>query len=226
MPGRRDAATPPCQQRGWHPTAPAHLGPAPRPVLRGTRPDLARPLREQFMPCQRTRGVRGPVMLAPSGKKAGVLHLHWLTEERSATVDSPRKGQRDRVRPGVLGRDSSSQGWPNPGSGATSILGDPDLTPTLAMLGAGPEGPEVPSSLRPSGMRMVVEKEGIGPISNPREQQCPPHHPPSRQEMGRAGDGSGRWMARAIPAPSGGAFPTQRARSPEREKEKAEGLGK
>lgn len=33
-------------------------------------------------------------------------------------------------------------------------------------------------------------------------------------------------MARASPALPGGTFPTQRARSPEREKEKAEGLGK
>lgn len=44
--------------------------------------------------------------------------------------------------------------------------------------------------------------------------------------MGQAGDGSGRWMARATPALARAAFPVWRARSPEREKEKAEGLGK
>lgn len=42
-PGRRAAAMPPRQQRGWHPSAPAQLGPAPWPLPRGTRPDLARP---------------------------------------------------------------------------------------------------------------------------------------------------------------------------------------
>lgn len=66
-----------------------------------------------------------------------------------------------------------------------------------------------------------------GAVSNPREQQCPLPitHPAGRrwvgQEMGRAGG----WPE-PPPAPSRGTFPAQRARSPEREKEKAEGLGK
>lgn len=90
------------------------------------------------------------------------------------------------------------------------------------------EAPEVSSSLCPSAMRMGWWERGRNvPISNPREQQRSPHHPPSGQEMGRAGDGwVGQVDGQSHPNPSGGTFPVQQARSPEREKEKAEGLSK
>lgn len=127
----------------------------------------------------------------------------------------PRKGQQDRVRPGEWGWDSSPRVWPNPGSTTTPILGDPDLTRLLVTLGDGPEALEVPSHLCSSGMRM-----GWGERSGWPHSQAQRATVPSPSPTGQAGGGLGRCSTPQR------CFPPRRARSPEREKEEAEGLGK
>lgn len=205
-------ARPPFQQRGGHPSAPRRWDRLPRVLAltwQGHRGcDLCR------------AGVRGRVTPVPSGRKARVLHPHRHAEQRGATAGSPRKGQRDRVQPGEWGWDSSPRAWPNPGSRTTSILGDPSLTRLLVKLEDGPEAPEVPSHLCSSGMRMGRWERGDGPIPNPESNSAlPTTHRAGRRWVGQVG-------GQSPPAPPEVLFPPQRTCSPEREKEKAEGLGK
>lgn len=176
------------------------------------------------MPCQHTHSVGGHIKPAPSRKKAWVLHLHHHAEQHGAVVGSPRKGQRDRVRLG------DSEGIPHHEGGQTLAVGQPPSLETLIQcqhwpcLGLASEVSwSSPSLWDEDGM---VGKVGGQPCSQPQKATVPSPSP-----IVWAGEGSGRgrvsrWMARATPALSEGTFPTQQAHSPEREKEKAEGLGK
>lgn len=78
---RRATTVPPCQRRGL---APGRCRAAGTCAAASPCPDLAGG--GGFTPCQRPRGVRGRVTLAPSGRKDGVLHLHRHAEEERAAA--------------------------------------------------------------------------------------------------------------------------------------------